>query len=84
MNIEHLVRMANQIGEFFQAMPDRAEAVEGVASHIAKFWAPRMRAQLAEHLAVSGGAGLLPIVVESLRQEPVMAPPVEVEPGDGD
>jgi len=73
MNIEHLVRMANRIGEFFQAMPDRAEALEGVAAHISKFWAPRMRAQLAQHLAEQGGAGLLPIVKEALGP-PARAP----------
>ena len=44
MDVDNLIHMANRIGEFFQAMPDRAEAVEGVATHIHKFWEPRMRA----------------------------------------
>ena len=38
--------MANRIGEFFQAMPDRQEALLGVATHIRKFWDPRMRREL--------------------------------------
>jgi len=68
MNHDHLVTMANQIGEFFQAMPDRAEAMEGIATHIRRFWAPRMRTQLGEHLAQADGAGLLPIVKEALQR----------------
>jgi len=66
MDMHHLVRMANQIGEFFQVMPDHAEALEGIANHIRKFWAPRMRLQLGQHLAEHAGEGLLPIVKEAL------------------
>jgi formate dehydrogenase subunit delta len=46
MDIGNLIRMANSIGNFFEAMPDREEAVEGIANHIQKFWEPRMRNQL--------------------------------------
>ncbi|WP_442593156.1 formate dehydrogenase subunit delta [Parapusillimonas sp. JC17] len=42
-NIEHLIRLANRIGAFFEAMPNRAEGLEGIANHIQKFWEPRMR-----------------------------------------
>ena len=40
---DNLIRMANQIGTFFESMPDRAEALEGIATHLKKFWDPRMR-----------------------------------------
>lgn len=40
---DNLIRMANQIGTFFESMPDRPEALEGIASHLKKFWDPRMR-----------------------------------------
>ena len=30
MHIDHLVKMANQIGGFFEAMPDREEGMAGV------------------------------------------------------
>jgi formate dehydrogenase subunit delta len=66
MDIDHLVHMANRIGEFFQAMPDRAEAMEGIASHVKRFWEPRMRHELAAHLDHGEGAGLLPLVREAL------------------
>lgn len=63
----HLVHMANQIGEYFGAFPDRAEALEGIAQHIGKFWAPRMRRQLLAHLdGPAGGAGLQPLVREAV------------------
>ena len=51
MEISNLIRMANRIGQFFEAMPDRQEAGEGVANHIHKFWEPRMRTQLLDFLA---------------------------------
>jgi formate dehydrogenase subunit delta len=43
MNNDHLIRMANQIGVFFESMPDRPEALLDLAQHIKKFWDPRMR-----------------------------------------
>jgi len=46
MNSDILIRMANQIGSFFEGMPDRAEALQDVASHIKRFWAPSMRRDL--------------------------------------
>ena len=66
MDIDHLVHMANRIGEFFQAMPDRAEAMDGIATHVKRFWEPRMRHELARHLDLGAGAGLMPLVHEAL------------------
>jgi formate dehydrogenase subunit delta len=66
MDVDNLIHMANRIGEFFQAMPDHDEAVDGVATHIRKFWEPRMRQALFAALD-SGAAGtLLPLVREAL------------------
>ena len=50
MDIHNLVHMANQIGEFFSAYPDRSEAMDGIANHIRKFWEPRMRLKLFESI----------------------------------
>jgi formate dehydrogenase subunit delta len=60
--------MANRIGEFFQAMPDRHEALQGVATHIRKFWDPRMRRELLAYLDKQGGKGLSELVLSSLRE----------------
>lgn len=65
MNIQHLVKMANQIGQFFEAEPDQAQAVSDVAAHMKRFWDPRMRKAIIEH-ADTGGDGLLPIVQQAV------------------
>lgn len=59
--------MANRIGEFFQAMPDKQEAQEGVATHIHKFWDPRMRRELFAHVDQHQGEGLSELVLTSLQ-----------------
>jgi formate dehydrogenase subunit delta len=68
MDIHHLVHMANRIGEFFQAMPDHAEATAGVAEHIHKYWEPRMRKALLDHADQTAGDDLLPVVRDALRE----------------
>lgn len=50
MDVNNLIRMANQIGEFFESMPDRNQALEDIASHIKRFWEPRMRRAILEGL----------------------------------
>lgn len=57
MNVERLVQMANDIGRYFAAEPDREEAVSGIAGHLKRFWEPRMRTAILAHLA-TGGEGL--------------------------
>jgi formate dehydrogenase subunit delta len=56
MEAAKLVMMANQIGKFFAAQRG-ADPVAAIANHLDKFWEPRMRAEIAAHLA-AGGAGL--------------------------
>ncbi|MCA7951284.1 formate dehydrogenase subunit delta [Burkholderia seminalis] len=46
MDQGHLIDMANQIGAFFESMPDRDEALAGIADHLRRFWEPRMRRAL--------------------------------------
>ncbi|MBV8603379.1 MAG: formate dehydrogenase subunit delta [Pelomonas sp.] len=67
MDAENLVKMANQIGEFFASFPDRAEALDGIAGHLRKFWAPSMRAALLARLDAGADIGLSDIVGEALR-----------------
>ncbi len=57
MNLEPLVKMANQIGQFFRAEPDRDAAVAGIESHLRRYWEPRMRKAIIQHLE-QGGEGL--------------------------
>jgi formate dehydrogenase subunit delta len=69
---QQLVKMANDIGNFFRAEPVREEAVAGIANHIAKFWTKRMRQKLAAH----GEGGLDELPREAMRRlaEPPAAP----------
>ena len=66
MNVDNLVQMANQIGEFFSAYPDRQEALDGIANHIRRFWEPRMRTSLLDALAGGELKELSPLVNEAL------------------
>ena len=65
MDNRRLIRMANQIGDYFAAYPDRGEAVAGIANHLRSFWAPAMRRRIIDHLA-GGGAELKDIVREAV------------------
>ncbi|MBP0627593.1 MULTISPECIES: formate dehydrogenase subunit delta [unclassified Cupriavidus] len=68
MNVDNLITMANQIGSFFEAMPDREEAVSDIAGHIKRFWEPRMRRALLGHVDSESGTGLDAIVQEALAR----------------
>jgi formate dehydrogenase subunit delta len=65
MNDQDLIRMANQIADYYKAYPQE-EAVAGIAAHIRSFWDPRMRAGLARHIA-TGGKGLSPLALAAAR-----------------
>jgi formate dehydrogenase subunit delta len=72
-NIAHLISLANRIGAFFEAMPDRAEGVEGIANHIQKFWEPRMRIAMLKFLETQpdgqlGETGLSEIALQAISQ----------------
>lgn len=67
MDIQNLVKMANQIGQFFHSYPDHDEAVREVAAHIRRFWEPRMRRAIIEHMNRGGDTGMLPLVIEALQ-----------------
>jgi formate dehydrogenase subunit delta len=72
MDIDNLIHMANRIGQFFEAFPDQAEAREGIALHIAKFWEPRMREELLSGIDADGAPTLRPMVKAAVlehRQE---------------
>jgi formate dehydrogenase subunit delta len=93
MNIDNLVTMANQIGSFFASFPDRDEARTGIATHIERYWAPRMRVRLFEHVDSTRGTGLDAIVLDAIalhrkgREVPVgedTSVPDDVDTGGSD
>lgn len=66
MNRGHLIRMANQIGAFFEAMPDREQAVADIATHLRRTWEPRMREEILRSLGTADEAKLTPMVRAAL------------------
>jgi formate dehydrogenase subunit delta len=70
----HLVRMANDIGAFFRAEPNREDAIAGIANHIARFWTKRMREKLNAYLQ-ENGQGLDELPREAIARLNVNARP---------
>ena len=69
MKQQTLIEMANQIGEFFDSMPDHEEALQGISDHLRRYWAPRMRLQILDSLATDQSSEMTPIVREALRRD---------------
>jgi len=79
MNIDLLIKMANEIGEFFSGTGDQAEAAQAVANHLKRYWDPRMRAQIVGHYQQRAAAGLSDVArgaVAQLHEASRSAPPV--------
>ena len=66
METRDMVRMANQIADFFKGYPHE-DALRDAAAHLNSYWDPRMRKQLIAHLA-KGGEGLDPLIIEAAAQ----------------
>ena len=66
MENRDMLRMANQIADFFRSYP-HDDAVKEVATHLNNYWDPRMRKHLFDHLA-KGGEGLDPLIIEAAAQ----------------
>jgi formate dehydrogenase subunit delta len=83
MDTQNLIDMANRIGDFFDSMPDREEALAGVTDHIRRFWEPRMRRALVAALdePEANGVAMSDFVREALvkhRAQWVPAAPATV------
>ena len=76
MEIDTLIHMANRIGAFFEAQPDRDEGLDGVAEHLRRYWEPRMRRSLLAHIdsgpvPAPGAEALSPFVREAIARHRV-------------
>ena len=74
MDADNLIRMANRIGDFFEAMPDRAEALEGIATHLKKFWDPRMRREFLA-LVDAQASGVSAVVLDAVAAHRALLAP---------
>jgi formate dehydrogenase subunit delta len=64
---DHLIQMANDIGNFFRSQPRREDAIAGIANHIANFWTKRMREKLMARLE-QREQGLDELPLEALKR----------------
>jgi formate dehydrogenase subunit delta len=67
--LDRLVRMANQIGDFYASMPEK-EGMEGAASHLRLYWTPKMIREIIA-FADEGHSGLNAVAaraIDSLKQ----------------
>ena len=78
--MNNLIRMANQITEYFKVMPE-ADALKGASDHLRAFWTPKMLGEIVAYLD-KGGSGLNPLaakVVDELHRAGVK--PKEIATG---
>lgn len=81
-NINVLIQKANRIGQFFEAMPDRQEGIDGIADHIRKFWEPRMRAAMLQFLDEHPNGGTASAQLNSIVLEAISAHRKQLEPSE--
>jgi formate dehydrogenase subunit delta len=67
MNPAQLTKMVNDIATFFEGESGPDKAVAEVASHMQRFWDPRMRREIVAHYA-KGGDGLSEIALKAVKQ----------------
>ena len=65
---QHLIQMANDIGNFFRANPVREDAILGIENHIKSYWTRRMREKLMAELELHGESGLDELPREAVRR----------------
>lgn len=66
MELEKLITMANQIGDFFAPYP-AARQTEGIRNHLRTYWDPRMRDALLKYIHEQGGKHLHAHVLEGAK-----------------
>jgi len=83
MNIDLLIKMANEIGAFFAGATDADAAARDVANHLKRYWEPRMRAQMLTYYEERAGAGLSDVAKSAvaLLYAASKAPPGTAPPG---
>ncbi len=66
MDSQQLIKMANQIGQFFESVPNREVAEKDIATHLKRFWDPRMRRVIVASLDTGDADSMSAIVREAL------------------
>ncbi len=66
MKIEALIKMVNQISDFFEGEAGHNEAPAAVAAHLERFWEPRMRREILAHYDSKAGEGLDEVALKAV------------------
>ena len=66
--LQHLVKMANQIALNLSAFGDESVVADKTADHLRRFWTPAMRGELSAHWR-AGADDLSPVVCRALESE---------------
>jgi formate dehydrogenase subunit delta len=61
MSTDNLIKMANQIAQYFASEPDEQKAVLGIRNHLQMYWTPGMRKELLAWQNAHQGAELHPL-----------------------
>lgn len=67
MNTQHLTKMVNEIAAFFRGESGPEKAIGEVATHLNRYWDPRMRREIVAHYA-KGGDGLSDISLKAVAE----------------
>jgi len=81
LNINSLIKMANQIGDFFEPYPE-IRRTEGIRNHLRTYWDPRMREALLAYIANNGEgihdhvlAGAKALITADIEKKGYYGPP---------
>ena len=66
MKVEALIKMANQITAFFEAESGEQDAPAMIASHLRRFWEPRMRREIIAYCETDG-SGLDELALRAVK-----------------
>jgi formate dehydrogenase subunit delta len=67
MNIDLLIKMANEITSFWHGEVGEEAAAQEVATHLKRYWEPRMRAQMITYYEERHGAGLSDVALKAVQ-----------------
>jgi formate dehydrogenase subunit delta len=83
MNIDLLIKMANEIGSFWEGEVGGDQAANDVATHLKRYWEPRMRAQMITYFEERQGAGLSDVAKAAVALLASQAKAAPAPPGGG-
>jgi formate dehydrogenase subunit delta len=79
MNAHHLVKMVNEISAFWEGEAGPENAAKAVATHLRRYWDPRMRREIVAHYH-AGAGGLCDTARDAVALLAADAPPVKPAP----